>query len=95
MQLHLLKLFGGDETPYESLHTVVGCGVKPWFDAFVETRPGAGKDAGGGGRGGEAKLGMLMTKKQLAGLESSLLHLQKNVEIPETNLVVHPDSTGC
>ena len=43
MQLHLLKLFGGDETPYESLHAVVSCGVKPWFDAFVGTRAGAGK----------------------------------------------------
>jgi hypothetical protein len=40
-QLHFLNLFGGDETPYESLHAVVSCGVKPWFDAFVGTRAGA------------------------------------------------------
>ncbi|EDR09748.1 dynein heavy chain protein 2 [Laccaria bicolor S238N-H82] len=89
-QLHFLNLFGGDETPYESLHAVVSCGVKPWFDAFVGTRAGAGKDAGGGGGGGEAKLGIPMTKKKFAELELSLLHLQQNVEIPETNLVVHP-----
>jgi dynein heavy chain 1 len=42
-QLHLLNLFGSDETPYESLHAVVSNGVKPWFDAFVGAR-GQGKD---------------------------------------------------
>ncbi len=42
-QLHLLNLFGSDETPYESLHAVVSSGVKPWFDAFVGAR-GQGKD---------------------------------------------------
>jgi len=42
-QLHILNLFGGDDTPYESLHSLVSCGVKPWFDAFVGTR-GGGKD---------------------------------------------------
>jgi hypothetical protein len=47
MQLHLLNLFGGDETPYESFHTVVSCGVKPQFDVFVGTKVGAGKDARG------------------------------------------------
>ena len=89
-QLHFLNLFGSDETLYESLHTVVSCSVKPWFDAFVGTIAGAGKGARGGGGGGEAKLGIPMTKKKCAELELSLLHLQESVEIPETNLVVHP-----
>lgn len=31
-----------------------------------------------------------MTKKKFAELELSLLHLQQNVEIPETHLAVHP-----
>src|ERR1700722_13248938 len=48
-QLHFLNLFSSDETPYESLHAVVSCGVKPWFDAFVGAR-GSGKD-------GDAKMG--------------------------------------
>jgi hypothetical protein len=39
-QLHVLNLFGGDETPYESLHAVVSAGVKPWFEAFVGSRGG-------------------------------------------------------
>lgn len=101
-QLHFLNLFGGDETPYESLHAVVSCGVKPWFEAFVGAR-GTGKD-------GDTKMGQIyiyiqyiislistyfipgipMTKKKFAELELSLLHLQQNVEIPETHLIIHP-----
>ncbi|KAF7327657.1 hypothetical protein MKEN_00345100 [Mycena kentingensis (nom. inval.)] len=85
-QLHFLNLFGGDETPYESLHAVVSYGVKPWFDAFVGSRgsSAAGRDAA------DSKMGIPMTKKKFAELELSLLHLQQNVEIPETNLVIHP-----
>ena len=34
-----------DETPYESLHTVVSSGIKPWFDVFIRTKAGvSGKD---------------------------------------------------
>ena len=48
-QLHILNLFGGDETPYESLHAVVSSGIKPWFDAFVDTC--------GGRKDGDSKMG--------------------------------------
>ncbi|PFH49390.1 hypothetical protein AMATHDRAFT_63215 [Amanita thiersii Skay4041] len=82
-QLHILNLFGGEETPYESLHALVSCGVKPWFDAFVGAR-------GGGKEAADAKMGIPMTKKKFAELELSLLHLQQNVEIPETHLIIHP-----
>lgn len=81
-QLHILNLFGDEETPYESLHAVVSCGVKPWFDAFVGARA-SGKD-------GDTRVGIPVTKKKFAELELSLLHLQQNVEIPETHLVIHP-----
>lgn len=77
-QLHIINLFGGDETPYESLHSLVSCAVKPWFDAFVGTR------------GGDSATGIPITKKKFAELELSLLHLQQNVEIPETHLIIHP-----
>jgi dynein heavy chain 1 len=80
-QLHFLNLFAGDETPYESLHALVSHGVKPWFDAFVGSR--------GGAKEGDTKLGIPMTKKKFAELELSLLHLQQNVEIPETHLIIH------
>ncbi|KAF9527881.1 cytoplasmic dynein heavy chain 1 [Crepidotus variabilis] len=88
-QLHFLNLFGGDETPYQSLHAVVSSGVKPWFDAFVGAR--GAKDGGAGGAGAaDTKMGIPMTKKKFAELELSLLHLQQNVEIPETHLIIHP-----
>ncbi|KAJ3963517.1 hypothetical protein EV361DRAFT_874803, partial [Lentinula raphanica] len=70
-QLHFLNLFGGEETPYESLHAVVSCGVMQWFDPFV----GA---SDGGKEGGDTKMGIPMTKKKFAELELSLLHLQQN-----------------
>ena len=35
-------------------------------------------------------LGIPQAKKKFAELELSLLHLQQNVEIPETHLVIHP-----
>lgn len=38
----------------------------------------------------DPSLGIPMTKKKFAELELSLLHLQQNVEIPETHLVIHP-----
>ncbi|KAG6890505.1 hypothetical protein C0995_007704 [Termitomyces sp. Mi166 len=82
-QLHMLNLFGGEETPYEGLHAVVSSGVKPWFDAFVGSRAG-GRD------GGDTRMGIPMTKKKFAELELALLHLQQNVEIPETHLIIHP-----
>ncbi|KAI6096390.1 dynein heavy chain, N-terminal region 1-domain-containing protein [Pisolithus sp. B1] len=68
--------------PYESLHAVVSCGVKPWFDVFVGAR-GTGKE-------GNTKMGIPMMKKKFTELELSLLHLQQNVEIPETHLIIHP-----
>lgn len=67
-QLHILNLFGGEDTPYESLHSVVSYAVKPWFEAFVGARHG-GKD------GGDSKMGMcpllvkvhsLLTKVQVS-----------------------------
>ncbi|KAF5382234.1 hypothetical protein D9757_008925 [Collybiopsis confluens] len=85
-QLHILNLFGGEETPYESLHAVVSNGVKPWFDAFVGQRGGEASSA----PGKELGTGIPLTKKKFAELELSLLHLQQNVEIPETHLVIHP-----
>lgn len=59
-QLHIMNLFGGEDTPYESLHSVVSYAVKPWFEAFVGARHG-GKD------GGDSKMG---TCARLAGLLS-------------------------
>ena len=88
MQLHLLKLFDGEETPYESLHAVVSCGVEAWFDAFVGTK-GQGKTRKGRWRW-RSQVGNTDDEETSAELELRLLHLHQNVEMPETNLVVHP-----
>ncbi|KAI1790505.1 dynein heavy chain [Ganoderma leucocontextum] len=81
-QLHIMNLFGSDETPYESLHALISSAMKPYFEAFALAR--------GGGKDGDGKMGIPVTKKKFAELELSLLHLQQNVEIPETHLIIHP-----
>jgi len=98
-QLQMVNLFGDEDTPYESLHAVVSLAVKPWFDAFVGTRPGI-RDSDS--KIGEAlsrvlynkvlnaHIGIPNAKKKFAELELSLFHLQQNVEIPETHLIIHP-----
>lgn len=48
-QLHIINLFGDEETPYESLHSLLSGAVKPWFEAFVGAR--------GGGKDGDGKMG--------------------------------------
>ncbi|WVQ93134.1 hypothetical protein IAU59_000198 [Kwoniella sp. CBS 9459] len=78
-------------TPYDGLHSLVHWGVAPWFDSYVSSKQGLltegqfKKTAGG-----EAQMGIPVTKKKFAELELSLLHLKQNVEIPEAHLSVHP-----
>ncbi|WVR09001.1 hypothetical protein IAU60_006061 [Kwoniella sp. DSM 27419] len=79
-------------TPYDGLHSLVHWGVAPWFDSYVSSKQilipegGAAKKSAGG----EAQMGIPVTKKKFAELELSLLHLKQNVEIPDTHLSVHP-----
>lgn len=81
-------------TPYDGLHSLVHWGVAPWFDSYVSSKqsliPGHGAHDGLGKKGGEAQMGIPVTKKKFAELELSLLHLKQNVEIPEVHLSVHP-----
>ncbi|WVQ81477.1 hypothetical protein IAT38_003601 [Cryptococcus sp. DSM 104549] len=83
-------------TPYDGLHSLVHWGVAPWFDSYVSSKQafatGEGQPGGGAGgkKGGEAQMGIPVTKKKFAELELSLLHLKQNVEIPEAHLSVHP-----
>lgn len=51
-QLHIINLFGDEDTPYESLHSLLSGAVKPWFEAFVGAR--------GGGKDGDGKMGMMI-----------------------------------
>lgn len=77
-------------TPYEGLHSLVHFGVTPWFDAYVSSKKtGVSLDSAAGKKGNEAQMGIPAAKRKFAELELSLLHLQQNVDIPETHLVIH------
>lgn len=79
----------GSVSPFEILHALVHSALGPYFDAYTK-----GQDTQISGRtnrfaDGEAKTGIPVTKKKLAELELSLLHLQQNIEIPELSLTLH------
>lgn len=68
-------------SPYEVLHSIVHLALAPYFNACTQ---GQKSLAGSNDRSDvEGKTGVPGTKKKLAELELSLLHLQQNVEIPE------------
>ncbi|KAJ3048105.1 hypothetical protein HK097_010869, partial [Rhizophlyctis rosea] len=92
-QLQIINLPGvGQGNPYETLHAYIHNAVAPFFDAYVSSRSGIAGAVGGAASAGDkdGKTGIPMTKKKIAELELSLLHLQQNVEIPEINLHIHP-----
>lgn len=76
-------------TPYEGLHSLVHWGVAPWFDSYVNSKQTL-QEGLAAKKGGEAQMGIPITKKKFAELELSLLHLKQNVEIPEARLAIHP-----
>ncbi len=68
-------------SPFEVLHSIVHLALAPYFNACTQ---GQKSLAGSNDRSdGEGKTGVPGTKKKLAELELSLLHLQQNVEIPD------------
>ncbi|VDB92823.1 BgtA-20854 [Blumeria graminis f. sp. tritici] len=76
-------------SPFETLHSALHLALAPYFDAYINSQQTIN-----GTRGGrsdiETKTGIPVTKKRIAELELSLLHLQQNVEIPELILPLHP-----
>jgi len=79
---------GSSVSPFEILHSVVHLALAPYFDAYTKTQQTANcvrsrSDV-------EAKTGIPVTKKRIAELELSLLHLQQNIEIPDLILPLHP-----
>ena len=72
---------GGPVSPYEVLHSIIHLALSPYFNAYTQ---GQKSLAGSNERSdGDVRTGVPGTKKRLAELELSLLHLQQNVEIPE------------
>lgn len=74
-------------SPYEVLHSIVHLALNPYFEAFTK-----GKEELNGTktkRDTGVKTGVPGTKQKFADLETSLKHLQQNIEIPTLNLPLH------
>ncbi|KAL7268764.1 dynein heavy chain [Rhizina undulata] len=80
----------GSVSPFEILHSVVHLALGPYFDAYTKGQETQNNSRTNRFADGEAKTGIPVTKKKLAELELSLLHLQQNIEIPELSLALHP-----
>ncbi|MCJ1316193.1 hypothetical protein MMC15_001513 [Xylographa vitiligo] len=75
---------GANVSPYEVLHSMVHLALAPYLDAYTK-----GLELLSGGKArydSDSKTGVPGTKKKMAELELSLLHLQQNIEIPELYL---------
>lgn len=78
------------ENPYEVLHSMLHFAVRPYFEA-ISTSQESVEDAHELPDNGDAKASIIPnTRRKLAELEQSLLHLQQNVEVPELVLNIHP-----
>lgn len=78
---------GASMTPFEFLHSSMHNALSPYLEAYIRNQ-----DSINGSKSRtdtEAKTGVPGTKKKWAELETSLLHLQQNVEIPVLNLQPH------
>ncbi|KAG5455414.1 MAG: hypothetical protein BJ554DRAFT_5177, partial [Olpidium bornovanus] len=92
-------LGGVGSGPYEALHSYIHYAVSPFFNAYVsskqaptDTTATRARDEKDSKLGAHVRhhAGIPMTKKKIAELELSLLHLQQNVEIPDISLTIHP-----
>jgi dynein heavy chain 1 len=80
----------GSVSPVEILHAMVHSALAPYFDAYTKGQGAQTHVRSNRFADTEAKTGIPVTKKKLAELELSLLHLQQNIEIPELFLTTHP-----
>ena len=72
---------GAPASAYEVLHSIIHLALSPYFNAYTESQRQL--DGNKGRPDTDSKTGVPGTKKKLAELELSLLHLQQNIEIPE------------
>ena len=75
-------------SPFEIIHAFMHQALGPYFDAYTKTQTTMNGSRGRSDM--EAKTGIPVTKKRIAELELSLIHLQQNLEIPELILTLHP-----
>ena len=78
------KTSHGPASAFEVLHSVIHLALAPYFNAYTKSQnsPSTSK----GRVDADPKGGVPGTRRKLAELELSLLHLQQNVEIPELHL---------
>ncbi|TGZ77375.1 dynein heavy chain [Ascodesmis nigricans] len=98
LQLQVINLPGhasligtqGAISPYEILHAMVHSAIAPYFEAHTKEKESRALTRTNRFTDADAKTGIPVTKKKLAELELSLLHLQQNIEIPELYFPLHP-----
>ncbi|KAL8769492.1 MAG: hypothetical protein Q9209_004553 [Squamulea sp. 1 TL-2023] len=74
----------GPASAFEVLHSVIHLALAPYFNAYTKSQDSIGSTKSWTDT--DSKGGVPGTKRKLAELELSLLHLQQNVEIPELQL---------
>jgi dynein heavy chain 1 len=74
-------------SPFAALHSIVHNALGPYFDAYIRSRDPA--ESTKSRTDPDAKTGVPGTKRRIAELEMSLLHLQQNTEIPIVQLPLH------
>ena len=105
-QLQVVRLPGvaqqGNDTPnntslaYQSLHSLVKLALAPYFDAFSRSSLHADDQQMKGDIQSTAmhrdasSFGIPVTQRKIAELETSLMQLQQNIEIPLISLTLHP-----
>lgn len=96
LQLQTLALptFKADSlntNPYEALHSLVHLALGPYFEASSQQANSTLESTAQKTYNDKESIGAIpTTRRKIAELELSLLHLQQNIEIPELNLNFHP-----
>ncbi|KAL8861740.1 MAG: hypothetical protein Q9178_001941 [Gyalolechia marmorata] len=78
------KPHNGPASAFEVLHSVIHLALAPYFNAYTKSQDSTG--AAKSLADADSKGGVPGTRRKLAELELSLLHLQQNIEIPELQL---------
>ncbi|KNC52645.1 cytoplasmic dynein [Thecamonas trahens ATCC 50062] len=99
-QLHFVTL--ANDKPFETLYAYLRTSFGPLFESFLDASaskfggsgPGSGP-AGSSGDKTDPNMGVAVVRKNLASLQSSLMHLKQEVEIPEVKLVIDGDIARC
>lgn len=78
-------------SPYEALHSIVHFALGPYFEASSLLSSSSQDVTTTRSHQDKESLGAIpTTRRKIAELELSLLHLQQNIEIPELTLNLHP-----